>query len=68
MTQPKHNEIKNIPLPAQKMHRLGWILVGVFTAMAASFPLAMFRVSQDAKFDGFHVISIEQPEPVTQNK
>ena len=64
----KHNEIKNIPLPAQKMHRLVWILVGTFTAIAVSFPIAMLRVSQEAKFDGSHVISIEQSQQVRNNK
>ena len=56
----KHNEIKNVPLPAQKMHGLVWILIGAFTAIAVSFPIAMLRVSKDAKFGGSYVVPLEQ--------
>jgi hypothetical protein len=53
-------ETKNAPLPAQKMHKVVWILVGVFTAIALSFPVAMLRVSKEVKFKGSHVISLTE--------
>jgi hypothetical protein len=35
-----------------KMHKYIWIGVAVFAAFAASFPIAMMRVSQTDKFSG----------------
>jgi hypothetical protein len=46
-------------MPAQKMHQyvLGW--VGLFIAFAATFPIAMARVSQTEKFTGQAVKSLD---------
>jgi hypothetical protein len=60
--------IKNKPLPARKMHELVWVLVAVFTAIAASFPIAMLRVSKEAKFHGSHVISLSDAGELTSKK
>lgn len=35
-----------------KMHKYVWAWVAVFAAFAASFPIAMMRVSQTEKFTG----------------
>lgn len=41
---------ENKPLPAKELHKYVWIMVGVFGLVAASFPIAMMRVSKDKKF------------------
>ncbi len=52
------------PLPPQNLHKFIWILVGVFTLMVGTFPLAMWRVSQMENFRGYHVKSVPvQPVP-----
>lgn len=38
--------------PNLKMHKYIWIWLAVFAAFAASFPIAMIRVSQTDKFAG----------------
>lgn len=38
--------------PSFKMHKYVWAWVAVFSAFAASFPVAMMRVSQTEKFAG----------------
>ncbi|MCP2730172.1 hypothetical protein [Limnofasciculus baicalensis] len=42
----------------REMHKIVWILLGVFTLFAATFPTALWRVSQMDKFKGFHVKSL----------
>ena len=42
----------------REMHKIVGILLGVFTLFAATFPTAMWRVSQMDKFEGFHVKSL----------
>lgn len=66
VTEINSQQNKTMPLPAKKMHGIVWIMVGVFVAIAGSFPIAMLRVSHKAEFSGFHVISIEQPESTNQ--
>lgn len=46
------------PLPAQKMHKIVFAFVGIFTLVAITYPIAMWRVSQMDKFRGFHVKSL----------
>jgi hypothetical protein len=46
------------PLPPQQMHKVVWVFVAVFVAMAITYPISMLRVSQEAKFKGFHVKSL----------
>jgi hypothetical protein len=46
------------PLPAQKMHKIVFAFVGIFTLFAVTYPIAMWRVSQMDKFRGFHVKSL----------
>jgi hypothetical protein len=41
----------------KEMHKIVWILLGVFGLIAVSFPTALWRVSQMEKFKGFHVKS-----------
>jgi hypothetical protein len=60
------NENKNTPLPVQQMHKVVWILVGVFTAIAVSFPIAMTKVSKEAKFHGSHVISLSDANELSK--
>ncbi|MDV2998700.1 MAG: hypothetical protein N5P05_000306 [Chroococcopsis gigantea SAG 12.99] len=54
-------------LAALRMHRIVWILVGVFGAFAFTFPIAMWRVSTMEKFRGSHVksLTIEGQLPTT---
>ncbi len=46
------------PLPAQKMHKIVFAFVGIFTLIAVTYPIAMWRVSQMDKFRGSHVKSL----------
>ncbi|WP_019499702.1 hypothetical protein [Pseudanabaena sp. PCC 6802] len=46
------------PLPARKMHKIVFAFMGLFTAIAVTYPIAMWRVSQMDKFRGFHVKSL----------
>ncbi len=43
---------------SKQLHKYVWMLVGVFSLMAVSYPVAMFRVSHKEKFHGFHVKSL----------
>jgi hypothetical protein len=52
------NEPHAKPIPAQKMHKIVLVLMGVFTLLAVTYPIAMFRVSDMEKFRGFHVKSL----------
>ncbi|WP_013325023.1 hypothetical protein [Gloeothece verrucosa] len=47
----------------RQMHQIIWILLGVFSLLAITFPIAMFRVSQKEAFSGFHLKSLNYPEP-----
>jgi hypothetical protein len=46
------------PIPAQEMHKIVFTLVGVFTLIAVTYPIAMFRVSDTEKFRDYHVKSL----------
>ena len=46
------------PLPAQKMHKIVLAFIGIFTLVAVTYPISMWRVSQMDKFRGFHVKSL----------
>ncbi|MGK7954397.1 MAG: hypothetical protein AB4063_03910 [Crocosphaera sp.] len=41
------------PLPPQKMHKIVFYLMGVFSLIALTYPLAMFRVSRMEKFSEY---------------
>lgn len=66
------NFTESQPLPPQKLHKIVWLLVGVFTLIVGTFPLAMWRVSQMENFRGYHVKSVpiqafqKQVKPETQ--
>lgn len=44
--------------PSIKMHKYVWGCVAIFAAFAASFPVAMMRVSQTDKFAGQPINSL----------
>jgi hypothetical protein len=46
------------PLPAKEMHGIVFALIGIFALFAATYPIAMWRVSQMDKFRGDHVKSL----------
>ena len=48
----------------REMHKVVWILVGVFTLIMAAYPTAMWRVSQREKFRGFHLKSLAVEGPL----
>lgn len=48
------------PMPAREMHKYVWGFVGVFFLIAGSYPISLWRVSQDEKFAGFHVKSFTE--------
>lgn len=52
----------------QKLHYIVLSFVGVFALIAASYPIAIWRVSQMDKFKGFHVKSnpIAETSPIAQ--
>jgi hypothetical protein len=45
------------PIPAREMHKYVLGFVGLFFLIAASYPIAFWRVSQHEKFAGFYVKS-----------
>ena len=49
----------------QELHKIVWVMVGVFGLFSLSYPLAMLRVSQHEKFAGFHVKSFPLESPKT---
>ncbi|WP_348256387.1 hypothetical protein [Leptolyngbya sp. PL-A3] len=51
-----------------KMHKYVWAWVAIFAAFAASFPMAMLRVSQTEKFAGqpFKSLTCEGQSPTQQ--
>jgi len=51
-------ETKNKPLPAREMHKIVWVGVGVLTLFFVTYPIAMWRVSQEKKFLGSHIKSL----------
>ena len=52
------DELDAKPIPAQEMHKIVFTLVGVFTLIVVTYPIAMFRVSDMEKFRGYHVKSL----------
>jgi hypothetical protein len=50
-------------ISAQELHRYVWGLMGLFAAVAISFPIACWRVSQSEQFraDRSHVKSVTIP-------
>ncbi|MCL1464929.1 hypothetical protein [Argonema galeatum] len=57
-------QIKHIP--AREMHKYVFGFIGVFIAIAVTYPLAFLRVSQNQKFAGFHVKSLTQEGKLAQ--
>lgn len=51
-------QTQKTPNPSQPMHKYVLILVGIWTLLAITFPLALRRVSDSEKFAGFHVKSL----------
>lgn len=49
---------KQSPVSPLEMHKIVFILLGVFVACGVSFPIAMWRVSRMESFPGFHVRSL----------
>ncbi|QYX33530.1 hypothetical protein [Sphaerospermopsis torques-reginae] len=45
-------------ISSQALHKYVFVLLGIFTLIAATYPTAMMRVSQMEKFKGFHVKSL----------
>lgn len=58
-------ETKSKPLPAREMHKFVWGCVGVFGLICVTYPIAMWRVTQMAKFRGIYVksLTIEGKDP-----
>ncbi|MBS9383399.1 MAG: hypothetical protein HEQ24_03880 [Dolichospermum sp. BR01] len=42
----------------RELHKYIWVLIGVFSLLAVTYPTSMMRVSQKEKFKGFHVKSL----------
>ena len=53
MSDQTNNSSHVQPLPPQKMHKIVFTLMGVFSLIALTYPLAMFRVSRMEKFSDF---------------
>lgn len=62
-------DTENKPIPAKALHKYVWIMAGVFGLIAASFPIAMMRVSQDKKFAAYnsHVKSLTPEGELPKN-
>jgi|ERR671932_140088 hypothetical protein len=59
-TETGMRQVQTKPISAREMHKYVWILLGVFTLLAVTFPTAFIRVSKDKKFAAynFHVKSL----------
>ena len=59
-TNAQMRQVQTKQISAREMHKYVWILVGVFTLLAVSFPTACIRVSKDKKFAAynFHLKSL----------
>ncbi len=53
MSDHNHKSASLQTLPPQKMHKIVFYLMGVFSLIALTYPLAMFRVSRMEKFSEF---------------
>ncbi|MBD2137272.1 hypothetical protein H6F32_06645 [Anabaena sp. FACHB-1237] len=42
----------------RELQKYVWVLIGVFSLLAVTYPTSMMRVSQMEKFKGFHVKSL----------
>ncbi|HEY9832035.1 MAG TPA: hypothetical protein V6D26_15730 [Stenomitos sp.] len=56
----QNRSLQNKRISAKELHTYIWILIGVFTLVAATFPTALMRVSKDKKFAAynFHLKSL----------
>ena len=59
-TATPNRSLQTKRISAKELHTYIWILVGVFTLVAATFPTALIRVSKDKKFAAynFHLKSL----------
>ncbi|QIR39183.1 hypothetical protein HCG51_22385 [Tolypothrix sp. PCC 7910] len=60
-------EIEKSRISSREMHKYIWMLVGVFSLLAATYPIAMIRVSQKPKFHGYHVKSLQLDGHIANN-
>lgn len=57
------------PIPAKAMHKIVFSLVGIFALFAITYPTAMYRVSQNVKYQGSHVKSLTpEYKPIVEAK
>jgi hypothetical protein len=65
-------QTKNKLISSRELHKYVWMMVGVFVLIAATFPIALMRVSKDKKFAAynFHLKSLtpEGKLPTASNK
>ncbi|WP_404787363.1 hypothetical protein [Altericista sp. CCNU0014] len=54
------------PIPAQSMHKIVWICLGVLALFSITTPTAMMRVSRMEKFKGSHVKSLTDAWKLSQ--
>jgi hypothetical protein len=53
-TATPNQSLQTKRISAKDLHHYIWILIGVFTLVAATFPTALIRVSKDKKFAAYH--------------
>lgn len=53
-TATPNQSLQTKRISAKELHHYIWILIGVFTLVAATFPTALIRVSKDKKFATYH--------------
>jgi hypothetical protein len=65
-------QTKNKLISSRELHKYVWMMVGVFVLIAATFPIALMRVSKEKKFAAynFHLKSLtpEGKLPTASNK
>ncbi|HEY9613927.1 hypothetical protein [Allocoleopsis sp.] len=72
-TATQNRSLQTKRISAKELHQYIWILIGVFTLVAATFPTALMRVSKDKKFAAynFHLKSLtiegQLPKPSSQS-
>lgn len=72
-TTTQNRSLQTKRISAKELHYYIWILIGVFTLVAATFPTALMRVSKDKKFAAynFHLKSLtiegQLPKPSSKS-
>jgi hypothetical protein len=75
VVEAKESKIPNSPLPARKMHHIVLGMVGLLFLIAATYPLGMYRITQQengwgekVKVKGAYVKTLDDAKQPVENK